>query len=219
MRFFGSDFHVGHTKVILYCNRPYKDVAEMNEAIITVMNNTIKEDDEFYILGDLSLNPKWMEFIMSRIICKNVYLIIGNHDSCFERKLGAKPEKTAKMRERYFKAGFKRLEKTMWLTLRNKDTGKEYEVQLSHFPFIPKDVEKEDTRYLNHRPEDKGQILLAGHSHCWYRKRDKMIDVGYDGDLRIFSEDDIVALIEDPRDFIETPISEHYKQRKLKEDV
>ena len=220
--YFGSDFHFGHFNVIEYCRRPWKTVEEMNDAMVEIINKTVKEDDTFYILGDISLNPKWMEFLMERIICKTVYLIVGNHDSCFEKKLGAKPEKTAKMRERYFKAGIKDIRTELWITLKkpgilgSKIKEKLYHVQLCHFPFAPKPdtINNGDIRYLSNRPIDKGQILLHGHSHSFHRKNGRMIDVGFDGDLKIFSEQDIITLIEDEREYIPSPITEYYNSRK-----
>lgn len=223
MKYLTSDLHLGHLNVISYCNRPYKDVAEMNDAIVQAINSRVQKNDELYILGDVSLNPKWMEFLMERIVCRNVHLIVGNHDSVFQNKLGAKPEKTAKFMERYFRAGFKSIQNTLWVTLSKKKPwwkfwgyNKEITVQLSHFPFVPEDIKAEDTRYLNHRPKDLGQILLAGHSHCVYLKRGRQIDVGFDGALKVWSEEEIIDLIEDPRDYIPSRVTEYYKANKEK---
>ena len=210
-RFFTSDWHLGHFNVINYCNRPYKTIEEMNAAIIEIVNSTVKAEDELYLIGDASLNPKWIEAAMKEIKCQNIFLIIGNHDSCFEKKLGAKKEKTLKMRKRYFEAGFKSLKTEMWLKL-----GDKYNVQLCHFPFAPKpgDGTNGDVRYMNERPIDKGQILLCGHSHAYFRKNGRVIDVGFDGDLKVWSEKEIIELIEDPRDYIESPLTNFYKNRK-----
>ena len=208
--FVTSDLHIGHKNVIPYCNRPYKDAYEMNTDIVKRINDTVGENDILYINGDVSLNPNSMEWFMQRIKCKNVHLIEGNHDKCFRKNPRHMSEKIQNMRARYFKAGFKSIEQSI-----NLKIGK-YDVQLCHFPFVPKDVEKEDTRYLAQRPKDEGQILLHGHSHCWYRKRGRQIDVGFDGDLKVFSEADIIALIEDPRDYIPSPITAYYEANKAK---
>ncbi len=214
MIYLSSDLHWGHQNVILYCKRPYKDLEEMNIDIVNVINDTVKESDTLYLLGDCALNPKYVELYLPLLNCKDLRLVAGNHDQCFVHPNGKKAQKSANARVRYLAAGFKTITQRETIQL-----GK-YTVELCHFPFAPKVTdEHQDLRYLSCRPKDTGQILLHGHLHAHYRKNGRQIDVGYDGDLRIFSEDDIIALIEDPRDFIETPISEHYKQRKLKEEV
>lgn len=220
MKYFTSDLHINHLNVINYCNRPYKDCDEMNLAIIAGINAKVTANDELYILGDFSLSPKWVEWGLQLINCKNIHLIIGNHDSCFERKLGAKPEKTKKMRERYLKAGFKTLTYKMEVEISKQGHPllrwfqKKYKVMLCHFPFLPDGVNNTDARYLTQRPEDKGQILLHGHSHCRYVKNGRMIDVGFDHKFEPYSEAELVDLIEDKRDYIPSRITEYYKSRK-----
>lgn len=79
MTFFSSDFHFGHKNIIKYCGRPFRSVHEMNSVIIDNINRKIKKDDTFYILGDFCFgNP---QKYLQHINCKNIILIIGNHDS------------------------------------------------------------------------------------------------------------------------------------------
>lgn len=49
-----SDLHFGHKNIIKYENRPFKDIEEMDKAIIELWNKTVKKDDKIYILGDFS---------------------------------------------------------------------------------------------------------------------------------------------------------------------
>lgn len=75
-----SDTHFNHKNIIDYCNRPFKDINEMNNTIIDNWNNTVKEDDIVYHLGDLFLGSK---FDLKDIVDKlngAIYLIRGNHD-------------------------------------------------------------------------------------------------------------------------------------------
>jgi len=212
---FTSDLHFGHRNVMTYCNRPWKDIDEMTQGIIKIWNSTVKEGDTVYVLGDFSLNPKWSSTIVP-LLKGNKILIPGNHDSCYEfppKEINEKTvresrEKYRRRRERYIQDGWQFIHQT--LTIRLKDGT---HVLLSHLPYAPKEGENFDRRYLSLRPKDEGLILLHGHLHCKYRKNGRMIDVGIDGNLCLWSEDQIITLIKDSREFIETPITEWYKTR------
>ena len=52
--FFTSDFHVGHTNVIRFDGRPFKDVDEMNQSLIDNWNSVVGDEDVVFYLGDLS---------------------------------------------------------------------------------------------------------------------------------------------------------------------
>ena len=83
MRWFTADLHFGHTNIIVYCNRPYRNVNKMNEGIIQRINNRVGKDDMLYILGDIGKihgeNIEHLAFLLSKIKCRLV-LILGNHD-------------------------------------------------------------------------------------------------------------------------------------------
>lgn len=51
-RWMCSDYHFFHSNIIKYCNRPFKDVYEMNEVIIKKHNERVKSNDEVFFLGD-----------------------------------------------------------------------------------------------------------------------------------------------------------------------
>jgi calcineurin-like phosphoesterase family protein len=56
---FTSDLHLGHDNIIKFCNRPFHDVNEMNEKIISNWNEQVQEQDIVYHLGDFCFgNPK-----------------------------------------------------------------------------------------------------------------------------------------------------------------
>ena len=49
---FTSDYHFGHENIIEYCNRPFKDVEEMNNTIIENHNSRVSPEDTVFFLGD-----------------------------------------------------------------------------------------------------------------------------------------------------------------------
>lgn len=221
MIFITSDLHYGHKAVIDYCNRPYKDVDEMNLAITENWNKKVSKNDIIYVLGDFSLSPKYVEEFLPKLNGEK-HLILGNHDAPFDGKLGTKPNKTKRLLERYYKAGFKSIQYNLWITLSKRRNGilgklglkKKYKVQLCHFPFVPDGVNNLDTRYLNKRVKNIGQYLLAGHSHCYYLKNYNMIDVGFDHKFEPWSEKELIDIIEDKRDYIPSRVTQFYKDRK-----
>lgn len=78
--FFTSDTHFGHENIIKYCNRPFTNKDEMNEALIKNWNSVVKNNDIVFHLGDFmfgNINRFW-EY-RSRLN-GNIYLIHGNHD-------------------------------------------------------------------------------------------------------------------------------------------
>lgn len=78
--FFTSDTHFNHTNIIRFCQRPFKDVAEMNETLISNWNNNVGKEDIVFHLGDFCLGgaAEWAN-ILDRLNGK-IYLILGNHD-------------------------------------------------------------------------------------------------------------------------------------------
>lgn len=75
-----SDTHFNHKNIIDYCNRPFKDIDEMNNTIINNWNKIVKKDDIVYHLGDLFLGSKFdLKDIVDRLN-GTIYLIRGNHD-------------------------------------------------------------------------------------------------------------------------------------------
>jgi calcineurin-like phosphoesterase family protein len=47
-----SDTHFDHQNIIKYCHRPFRDVRQMNKAMMRNWNNTVKARDTVYFLGD-----------------------------------------------------------------------------------------------------------------------------------------------------------------------
>jgi|LakMenEpi03Aug12_release.lakeMendotaPanAssembly.Ray.scaffolds.fasta_scaffold00185_77 calcineurin-like phosphoesterase family protein len=106
--FFTADTHFGHGNIIKYCKRPFLNKEEldfcdlikrgivphtelkisketielMDETIIQNINYSVGKDDNLVIIGDFCHNGKKEKIkeYRNHIKCKNVYLILGNHD-------------------------------------------------------------------------------------------------------------------------------------------
>lgn len=80
-----SDLHLGHRQPFIYEKRGFKTIEEHNEAIIENIKACVSENDEFYILGDLTLGNLDAAAAYLRQIPGHVHVILGNHDT--ERRI------------------------------------------------------------------------------------------------------------------------------------
>lgn len=80
MIYFTSDLHFYHENIIRICDRPFGSVEEMNEALIDNWNSTVMENDEVYILGDVTLKGAEDAMTVLRRLNGRKYLVRGNHD-------------------------------------------------------------------------------------------------------------------------------------------
>ena len=85
MKWFTSDWHLGHDNVVKFSNRPFNDINEMNEKIILNTLSVLRPGDELYFLGDLA----WRRYDLNTFFDKwpknvNFHWIIGNHDRSWE---------------------------------------------------------------------------------------------------------------------------------------
>ena len=74
-----SDTHFGHRNIIKYCNRPFADTDEMDEAIVRNWNEVVRPQDIVYHLGDVYFKMKEPSFL--RRLMGRKRLLLGNHDS------------------------------------------------------------------------------------------------------------------------------------------
>ena len=78
--FFVSDTHFDHSRIIQYSSRPYSDVSEMNEALISNWNALVQQKDIVWHLGDFSFgNFDKIKVVLSRLN-GHINLCLGNHD-------------------------------------------------------------------------------------------------------------------------------------------
>lgn len=87
---FASDFHLGHERIIAYCNRPFKSLEEMDSTIIHNFNERVNEEDLVIFAGDFCFRyapsesktapRKAFDHYRNQLKCKNIVFIEGNHD-------------------------------------------------------------------------------------------------------------------------------------------
>lgn len=87
MEWFTADSHFFHKNILGFENRPFDNVEEMNKGLIKKWNETVKEDDTVYHLGDFGMHLKydvWVELLQQ--LNGKIILIQGNHDNTKELK-------------------------------------------------------------------------------------------------------------------------------------
>jgi calcineurin-like phosphoesterase family protein len=81
--YFWSDLHIGHSNVLIFDNRPFRDLDHMHEVLINNYNSTVK-DGICYFLGDAGLaKAETVKDVISQMGGTKV-LILGNHDKGVE---------------------------------------------------------------------------------------------------------------------------------------
>lgn len=71
-----SDTHFSHGNIIKYCQRGFKSIYEMDQALINNWNSLVSPNDLVYHLGDFSFqSDRYRKHLNGKII-----LVCGNHD-------------------------------------------------------------------------------------------------------------------------------------------
>jgi len=74
--YFTSDTHFNHRGIISYCNRPFKDIDEMNRILIDGWNSRVRPGDFIYHLGDFG----WKDCLeIVKQLNGQKFLITGSH--------------------------------------------------------------------------------------------------------------------------------------------
>lgn len=82
--FFTSDTHFHHNNIIRFSKRPYADLDEMHESLITNWNAMIGPKDEVYHLGDFGFCSTDQAHAILRQLQGRKYFIVGNHDKAIK---------------------------------------------------------------------------------------------------------------------------------------
>lgn len=185
--FFTADLHFGHRRISQYSGRPFGEldhqVDEMNETIIKTWNDTVKNDDTIYILGDIFMGRRSQIGPIAERLNGTKLLIPGNHDSSHPMHKGHNREA-----RRLSEFGIE----TLATNVPYKIGGIHFE--MCHFPFSGNHGFED--RYTEWRPKNNGQWLLCGHVHDKWRFNNRQINVGIDAwGGSIISEEEILEAV------------------------
>jgi calcineurin-like phosphoesterase family protein len=179
VKWFSSDHHFGHSKIIEYENRPFETVDKMDEAMITRWNECVGTEDICYIIGDFSFHRfNSTKNIVQRLNGRK-HLIWGNHDDFNRNRL-------LKIFDSVYDQAVIQLTNSI-------------RVKLSHFPYITPEENQETLRHRKFRPYHEGHWLLHGHVHSRWKINEslKAINVGVDvWDFKPVNYEKIIAIIE-----------------------
>jgi calcineurin-like phosphoesterase family protein len=166
-----SDTHYNHTNICrgttswrkpdgsipIKETRDFSNLDLMNDTIVNNINQYVKEDDILIHLGDWSFGGfESIRKFRDRVVCKNIHLILGNHDHHIENNKDNVQE--------------------LFLSVSHYNTLKigKREIQLMHYPI---------DSWNNLR---KGAMHIHGHCHLPNNRRlgkGRRIDAGIDGHL------------------------------------
>ena len=190
-RWYTSDNHFGHNKLVDSGYRPFESVQQMNDAMIGAWNSLVDPEDEVWVLGDLAMRPHDLSLEAAAQLHGRKILVPGNHDECWR----GKRENFLAYKAIGRQALYTRLAGFAAIVDRPRPHMIAGEaVELSHFPYEADHTSK--PRYPEHRPVDAGGWLLHGHIHDMWRQHDKQINVGVDAwAMRPVHVDEIAELI------------------------
>jgi calcineurin-like phosphoesterase family protein len=142
-------------KIPVNSTRDFQTLDEMGDAIVNNINSKVGQDDTLIHLGDVAFGGfDRLEQFLDRLICKNIYLVLGNHDHHIKNNRG------------FIKDRFMSVQNYMEVNIEGED------FVLCHYPL-------QSWNGLN-----KGVIHLHGHVHLSAQNKwgnGKRLDVGMDG--------------------------------------
>lgn len=89
---FTADWHLGHANIIKFCDRPFSTVEEMDEVIIKNACETVTDEDDLWVVGDISMSKATnakrdrVAELVARVPGRK-HLVVGNHDAKWIRDL------------------------------------------------------------------------------------------------------------------------------------
>jgi calcineurin-like phosphoesterase family protein len=158
-------------EVPINSTRDFETIEQMNSDIVDRINSKVGQDDTLIMLGDIAFGGfENIGIFLDRLICKNIYLILGNHDHHIKNDRG------------YIKERFIAVRDYVELNIDGVN------FVLCHYPLA-------SWHGLN-----KGVIHLHGHVHLSAQNKwgnGKKLDVGLDGNnLYPYSITEIVHMMD-----------------------
>jgi calcineurin-like phosphoesterase family protein len=180
-----SDNHYGHKNICrgvtnwrtqdgeipVDSTRDFQTIEQMNQRLVDGINHFVGQDDTLIMLGDVSFGGfDNIGIFLERLVCHNIHLILGNHDTHIER-------------DRDFVRGrFLSVQHYLEANIEGQD------FVLCHYPL-------QSWNGLN-----KGVIHLHGHVHLSPNRKfgnGKRMDVGVDGNgMDPYSISEIIKIMD-----------------------
>lgn len=204
--FFTSDTHYNHSNLCSATTkwgnssnltRDFESLDKMNDTLVNNINNMVGEDDILIHLGDFSFGgfDKIQEF-RDRILCKNIHLVLGNHDDHISRN------------KENVQSLFSSVQDYLRLEVRrpiNKATTEKFNFICMHFPIISWDNMNQNVMHLF------GHVHLPAHLRVM---EGRAMDVGVDGNnLEPISLDEVVNILKDRPIKKSSLPSDHHERR------
>lgn len=216
--YFTSDTHFAHNNIAgkntSRWNEGYRDYSsleEMNQDLVKAINQTVGANDTLYHLGDWSFGGAeniWR--FRKQILCKNIHLILGNHDHHIEENIilpnvhyGPYNMELVEGSNPYINPhnGQRDIISDVRAKALFKSVSHYKEIMIGKIPFI--------LSHYGHRVwhgSHKGWIHLYGHSHGSLPAYGKSMDVGVDV---------AISRLKSPRPFSATEILDIMDKRSL----
>ena len=204
--FFISDTHYNHANICSattkwppsdkYTSRDFPSLEAMNSKLVDNINSVVGQNDVLFHLGDWSFGGfESIEDFRSRLVCKNIHIVLGNHDHHIENNKGD-VQNLFKSVHHYVNLNLRRPSR-----YGNGQIDK-YNFILCHFPIASWDRMKD------------GVIHLHGHVHLppHYRiAQGRAMDVGCEGSgLMPIELDEILRLMKNrPVKALSLPMDHH----------
>ena len=180
-----SDIHYNHKNICrgvtnwrtpdgevpINSTRDFNTLDHMNDTIVERINSKVMQNDTLILLGDVSFGGfENIGIFLDRLVCKNIYLILGNHDHHIKNN------------REHIKSRFISVENYVELNIDGEN------FVLCHYPLA-------SWNGLN-----KGVIHLHGHVHLSPQNKwgnGKKLDVGLDGNnLYPYSITEIIHMMD-----------------------